>query len=160
MTGGGSIFTVSVDDSFVKSTEVAVIETIVSVATTAGATKVALVVLLWVRVPVFAGEAVNKTPPLFVSFNTLAVIETMPPWPITMVPLGVIWTEWKVSGVSAQLESCSTAKSIRTNQGKCRARLFMALLKIQGEIRLRESPTIFRHERAGLRGEMTGANSV
>ena len=38
MTGGGSIFTVSVADCFVKSTEVAVIETVVAVVTTAGAT--------------------------------------------------------------------------------------------------------------------------
>jgi len=38
ITGGGSIFTVSVADCFVKSTEVAVIKTIVSVVTTAGAT--------------------------------------------------------------------------------------------------------------------------
>jgi len=130
MTGGGSMFTVSVADCFVKSTEVAVIETVVAVVTTPGATYVALVVLVCVSVPVAAGIAVNWTPPFFtVSFKTLAVIETMPPWPMVTVPLGAITTEWKLSGVSAQLESCSTAKSISTNKHKCRARLFMALLK-------------------------------
>src|SRR5271156_6449693 len=143
MTGGGSIFTISMADFLVKSTDVAVMVTIVSTVTVAGARKVALVLVGWVRVPVPAGEAENTTPPFVtVSFSTLAVSATMPPWPTKIVPLGDIVTLWKASGVRAQLESCSTAKITNAYRHEYRARFFMAPPQMNGEIRLPESPIL------------------
>jgi hypothetical protein len=148
MTGGGSIFRINAVEWLGKSTDVAVIVTIVSVVTTAGARKFAVVLLVCVRVPIPAGDAPNTTPPLVtVSFSTPAVIETMPPWPTKAVPLGDIVTEWKLFGVSAQLESCSTAIDISESKYECRAQVFMAPPQGTAEMGLPESPTLlFRHE--------------
>jgi hypothetical protein len=128
--GGGSIFTVSVADCFGKSTDVAVIVTIVSAATTPGAAKLAVPAVNCVSVPdpTPAGSKVNVTPPFsFVSFNTLALISgIVPPCSRYIVPLGEIVTWLKVDGVPEQAESWTRANTINASRQENLARLFMA----------------------------------
>jgi hypothetical protein len=81
---------------------------------------------VWVKRPIPAGEDENTTPPLAVSFNTVAVTLIVLFWPMNVVPFGVNTTEWKLSGVNAQLESCSIASARIASKQKCRAQFFIA----------------------------------
>jgi hypothetical protein len=130
ITGGGSIITVSLADCFGKSTEVAVIITVVSVVTAPGAAKLAVVELSTVSVPDVSatGDKVNVTPPFsFVSFNTDALISgIVPPCPRYIVPLGEMFTWLNVEGVPEQAESWISIKSKNASKQDNLARLFMA----------------------------------
>jgi hypothetical protein len=57
-----------------------------------------------------------------------------------MVPLGDRVTEWNVSGVRAQLESCRIANDISASKYERRAQFFMAPPQISGQLRPLESP--------------------
>jgi hypothetical protein len=128
--GGGSIFTVSVANCFGKSTDVAVIVTIVSAVTAPGAAKLAVVELTCVSVPdpTPTGSNVNVTPPFrFVSFNTVALIRgIVPPCPRNIVSLGEIVTLLNVDGVPEQAENWTRAKIMNAGKLINLARLFMA----------------------------------
>jgi hypothetical protein len=86
----------------------------------------AVVGLVWVRVPVPAGLTVNVTPPFALSFRTLAVSAIVPFSPINFVPLGVRVTLLKVEGVPEQAASWIMANARKTSRLVKRARLFMA----------------------------------
>jgi hypothetical protein len=128
--GGGSIITVNLADCFGKSTDVAVIVTVVSAVTAPGATKLAVVELSCVSVPdvTATGDNVNVTPPLsFVSFNTDAVISgIVPPCPRNIVPFGEMVTWLNVDGVPEQAENWIRATIMNASKHEILARLFMA----------------------------------
>jgi hypothetical protein len=98
MLGGGLTTTVDEADLEVSATEVAFTDTVESEATGVGALYVAVVAVVFVKLPQAAPEhpvpeTPQVTPLLLESFVTVAVKFTLCPWSMVVVPAGARETE-------------------------------------------------------------------